>query len=88
MTNFEPASPKLSDISTNDKVTYKGKDYAVASVVSTTNHVGGTITAVITITYYGNPVQLTLESKNTVLSSYHIDANDVYHAVWVQTANA
>ena len=88
MTNFIPASPTLADISTNDRLTYKGKDYAIDTVVSTTTHVGGTITTVVEITYYANTVRLTLESKNTVLSSYHIDSDDVYHATWVQTVNA
>ena len=85
MTN---ASPTLAQISTNDFINYKGVTYAVASVVSITSHVGGTITAVITITVNANPVQLTLDTNDTILSSYNTDANGVVHATWSQTENA
>jgi hypothetical protein len=86
MTSFIPSTPTLAQIATTDTINYKGQTYAIASVDSVVTHPGGTITSVVTLATVG--VHLTLETSNTILSSYSIDAHGVTHAVWVQSVKA
>lgn len=83
-----PSTPTLLDISTNDFINYKGVKYAVASVVSTTDHGEQQYSAIVTITVTQQTITLNLTNADTVLSHVNIDQAGTAHAHWRQSENA
>lgn len=82
------SSPTLAQIAAGDNINWKGQTGTVDSISSVTTHVGGTVTVVV-IVDDGSDVDhtLTLNTADTVLSSYNINAANVSQATWSQTAN-
>ena len=84
-----PVTHTLNNIATADFINYKGVQYAVATVGSTTaGHEGINNTATITITVNAATITLNLTDADTVVQSTYIDADGQAHTVWAQSVNA
>ena len=78
-----PTPPTLSIVA-NDIINYKGKTYTISNVGSATDAGHGITTYAVTI----STGVITVSADDTVLSSYHTNADAVTIRTWSQSVSA